>query len=138
MSVSGLSPVLEERRFNKTMYLKNQLTRNLKQRKGYSMRNVFVTAVAVLLLIAVVAPAQAEELTSENVGLTAPCTDCQNTTSAPLLPQGETQDIQPYEDHTWGGDPDDVDYGAWMHWWGYYMCMLYWDESCPNGHITIF
>ena len=95
------------------------------------MRSVFLTVLAALLTIAIVAPVQAEELASENVGITIPCSDCQNTTTTPVLPQGETEDIHPYEDHTWGGDPD---YGAgWMHWWDYWAnCLHGWsgDNNC--------
>lgn len=44
------------------MHLKDHRNENLKRRKGYGMRNIFVIAVAVLLLIAVAAPVQAAEL----------------------------------------------------------------------------
>ena len=98
------------------------------KRKGYDMRNLFVTAVAVLLLV-MVAPVQADEPVSGNVGLTTPRVDCQNT-SPPMLAQGETEEIQPYEDHTWGGDPDDED-GGLVHWCWYVMNVLY-HYSCDD------
>lgn len=90
------------------------------------MRNLFVTLMAALLTVAIALPMQAEEVL-------LPCSDCNKTENAavlPVLPQGETADIQPFlEDHTWGGDPDD-DYGSWLD---ILMCLGgYWDESCNH------
>jgi len=68
------------------------------KRKGYAMRNLFVTVVAALLLIVMVLPAQAGQVSDG--------------------------DVQPIEDHTWGGDPDTTIEG-WVSWWWFVMTVLY-------------
>jgi len=97
------------------------------KRKGYVMRSLLVTMVAALLTIAIALPVQAGEVL-------LPCSDCDravNTSTALVLPQGETDEIQPFEDHTWGGDPDDTVYRS--GWLDIYMCVGgYWDESCTH------
>lgn len=88
------------------------------------MRNLLVTMVAALLMIAL--PVQAEEAL-------IPCGECdkaENTAIALVLPQGEAEEFQPeLKDHIWGGDPDDPVYRS--GWLDIYMCVGgYWDESC--------
>lgn len=63
------------------------------------MRSLFVTVVAALLLIVMVLPAQAGQVSAE--------------------------DVQPIEDHTWGGDPDDTSVQGWVWWWWFVMNVLY-------------
>ena len=103
------------------------------KRKGYSMRTLFVTVVAALLTIAIALPVQAEQ-----VVVTSPCSDCEKTmnTAAAVLPQGESEQIQPIKDHTWGGDPDDLVYGSI---WDLIMCLAYWSPDCNvYYHQTIW
>ena len=93
------------------------------------MRSLFVTVVAALLTIAIALPVQAEEV--------SPCNDCENTANmTTVLPQGETEETQPFEDHTWGGDPDDQ-YESLLD---LLMCFGgYWDESCVHlYHHTVW
>lgn len=97
------------------------------------MRNLFVTLMAALLTVAIALPMQAEEVL-------LPCSDCNKTENAavlPVLPQGETADIQPFlEDHTWGGDPDDPNDGSWLD---LLMCLAYWSPECDvYFHQTIW
>jgi len=95
---------------------------------------LFATVVFVVTLI--VLPVQAGEVSQggQVVAITSPCSNCEQTvvTAMPVLPQGETEKIQPIEDHTWGGDPDEDQYAS--GWLDIVMCLVYWDESCR--HLT--
>ena len=43
-----------------------------------------------------------------------------------VVPSAQTAEIQPIEDHTWGGDPDDDPACmGWVSWWWYVMNVLY-------------
>jgi len=85
-----------------------------------------VTLVATLMVL----PVQAEEVW-------IPCSDCEeNALTTIALPQGETEGIQPLEDHTWGGDPDDDVDGSWLD---LIMCLAYWSPDCDvYYHQTIW
>lgn len=90
------------------------------------LKRLVCATVVALVATFMVLPVQAEEV--------SPCGNCEKTvsmTTAPMLPQGESDGIQPIDDHTWGGDPDDgVDYSGWLD---IYMCIAgYWDESCKH------
>ena len=37
----------------------------------------------------------------------------------------QTAEVQPTDDHTWGGDPDDPAYEGWVSWLWYVMTVLY-------------
>jgi len=78
------------------MHLKDHSNEKLEtKRKGYAMRNLFVIVVAVLLLIAVVAPVQAAELPS-------------------------TEDHT-----WGGDPDEDVSVEGWVSWWWFVMKILY-------------
>lgn len=101
------------------------------------MRNLLVTFVAVLAMMLLTSPAQADQTSAEpqDVTLTSSCSNCETTaniTTAPAFPQGETGEIQPIGDHTWGGDPDENPaYEGWVSWWWFVMNVLYY-YSCDG------
>ena len=91
------------------------------------LKKLVCATVVALVATFMVLPVQAGEVL-------LPCSDCdktENTAVVSVLPQGETEEIQPdFEDHTWGGDPDDQYESGWLD---IYMCLaVYWDESCEH------
>ena len=101
------------------------------------MRNLFVPFVMVLAMVLLTSPAQADPPCKgcENTEMVSP-TDAATGIVAPMLPQGETDEIQPFKDHSWGGDPDDPTYGSWLD---LIMCLAYWSPDCDvYYHQTIW
>lgn len=100
------------------------------------MRSLFVTLMVALLTIAIALPVQAGEVV-------LPCGDCNESENAavlPVLPQGETEAVQPLNIGTlneWPWDADsDVPDNSWLD---LIMCLAYWSPDCDvYFHQTIW
>lgn len=99
------------------------------------MRNLLCATVVALVAMLLVLPVQAGEVSPNQAVGTVSCPSCGKTDDVSsigaVLPQGETEEIQPIEENTWSGNPDDPVYGS--GWLDIYMCVAgYWDESCKH------
>jgi len=98
----------------------------------------FLIVVVVLLTVALVVPSQAQKAVMATEAVTSidavnPCPCEETATTTPVLPQGETEQIQTIvasDDGTWGGDPDGFDY--WMSYIGFVMDCVYCWGDCPS------